>query len=72
MKKILLLATVMMLFAAVGLVADVSFGGFVRTRAVADVDSDNSSGEFATSYGEIVLSLSGDYNVGTVRTKLAG
>ena len=67
MKKILLLATVMMLFAAVGLVADVSFGGFVRTRAVADVDSDNASGEFAAGFSEIVISVSGDYNVGTVR-----
>jgi len=67
MKKILLLATVMMLFAAVGLVADVSFGGFVRTRATADVDDDNKSGEFAAAFSEIVISVSGDYNVGTVR-----
>lgn len=68
MKKILLLATVMMLFAAVGLVADVSFGGFVRGRAAADVDSDNKSDpQLANVAGEVVMSLSGDYNVGTIR-----
>ncbi|MCA1754526.1 MAG: hypothetical protein LC641_07515, partial [Spirochaeta sp.] len=43
MKKILLLATVMMLFAAVGLMADVSFSGEVHFESGMSVDDDRAT-----------------------------